>query len=63
MIISIESNFVLDLAFRQAEVAHVEQLIELAAMGRIKPAIPGCALFEPFETLVRRRKERNSDAR
>ena len=58
MIVLVESNFVLELAFRQRDVADAERLMDLAAQGRIRLAIPGCALFEPFETLIRRRKER-----
>lgn len=60
MIVLVESNFVLELAFRQQEVAHAERLMDLAAQKRIELAIPGCALFEPFETLIRRRKERKA---
>jgi hypothetical protein len=60
MIVLVESNFVLELAFRQEEVAHAERLMEFATQKRMKLVVPGCALFEPFETLVRRRKERNA---
>ena len=44
MILLVESNFVLELAFRQEQVANVERLIELAAQRRIELVIPGCAL-------------------
>jgi hypothetical protein len=60
MIVLVESNFVLELAFRQEEVAHAERLMEFATQKRMKLVVPGCALFEPFETLVRRRRERNA---
>lgn len=60
MIVLVESNFVLELAFRQQEVVHAERLMDFAAQKRIELVVPGCALFEPFETLVRRRKERNA---
>lgn len=60
MIVVVESNFVLELAFRQEEVVAAERLMTLAAENVIELAIPACALFEPFETLIRRRKERNA---
>jgi hypothetical protein len=63
MIVLVESNFVLELAFRQEEVAQTERLMELAAQRRIELVIPGCALFEPFETLIRRRQERRDTLR
>lgn len=59
MIVVVESNFVLELAFRQGEIAAVERIIELASKAEIELAIPACALFEPFETLVRRERKRN----
>lgn len=58
MNVIVESNFVLELAFQQEEVGPAEQLIAMAVSGAIELAVPACSLFEPFETLVRRRKER-----
>lgn len=58
MIVAVESNFVLELAFRQDEAKECEQLLALAAEGAITLAIPGCSLFEPYETLGRRTKHR-----
>lgn len=58
MIVIVESNFVLELAFQQEEVGPAEQIIALASNRKIELAVPACSLFEPFETLVRRRKER-----
>ena len=58
MIIVVETNFVLELAFRQAEAHECDRLIELAADGAIELVIPACSLFEPYETLVRRSKQR-----
>jgi hypothetical protein len=60
MIVIVESNFVLELAFRQEEIGEAERMMELAQAKAIELAVPACALFEPFETLVRRRKERNA---
>jgi hypothetical protein len=59
MIVVVESNFVLELAFRREEIAAAERIIELASRREIELAVPACALFEPFETLVRRERERN----
>jgi predicted nucleic acid-binding protein len=59
MIVVVESNFVLELALGQEEAAEAEFIVALAACNVIRLVIPGCALFEPFETLVRRRKARN----
>ncbi len=58
MIIVVETNFVLELAFRQSEACECDRLIELAADGSVELVIPACSLFEPYETLVRRSKER-----
>lgn len=60
MIVAVESNFVLEMALRQDEVADCERLIALAREGAIRLAIPACSLFEPYETLVRRRKQREA---
>lgn len=60
MIVVVESNFVIELAFRQEEVSEAERIMALASEKAIELAIPACALFEPFETLLRRRKERNA---
>jgi predicted nucleic acid-binding protein len=60
VIVAVESNFVLEMALRQDEVADCERLITLAREGSIRLAIPACSLFEPYETLVRRRKQREA---
>ena len=57
MIVVVESNFVLELAFAQEEAAEAK-IVALAEAKSIQLVIPGCALFEPYETVVRRRKER-----
>ena len=53
MIVVVESNFVIEFAFRQAEFAAAHQLMILAERGVIELVVPACALFEPYETLVR----------
>jgi len=59
MIVAVESNFVLELAFRQDEARECDDLLTLAAEGAITLAVPGCSLFEPYETLGRRTKHRD----
>lgn len=59
MIVVVESNFVLELAFRREEIAAVDRIMGWANRGQIELAVPACALFEPFEALVRRERERN----
>jgi predicted nucleic acid-binding protein len=58
MICGVESNFVLELAFRHEEAIHCTHLLTLAEQKAIQLVIPACALFEPYETLIRREKER-----
>jgi len=60
MILITETNFVLELAFRQDEVRECDRLVELAVDGTLELAVPACSLFEPYETLVRRSKARDS---
>jgi len=40
-----------------------ERIVNLAENHEIELAIPACALFEPYETLVRRRKQRAETVR
>ena len=63
MIVGVESNFVLELTFRQEEAAECTRILAFAEQKAIRLVIPACALFEPYETLVRRAKERNKVAR
>jgi hypothetical protein len=63
MIVVVESNFVIEFAFRQAEFADAEHIVILAEQRAIELAVPACALFEPYETLVRRRKQRAETVR
>jgi predicted nucleic acid-binding protein len=59
MIVLAESNFVLEAAFQQEECADVEKIVARAEAQLIELVIPACALTEPYETLIRRRKQRN----
>lgn len=60
MIVAVESNFVLELALRQEEAADADRIVKLAETSNIQLVIPACALFEPYETLVRRSKQRRA---
>ena len=58
MIVGVESNFVLELTLGQTEAGDCAQILNLAEQRAIQLVIPGCALFEPYETLIRHSKER-----
>jgi len=62
MIVLVESNFVIEFAQRQSEIADAERIVTLAEDRQIELAIPACALFEPYETLIRRKKQRSETA-
>jgi hypothetical protein len=49
MIVAAESNFVLELTFRQREAVECDRLIELAEKQVISLAMPACSLFEPYD--------------
>jgi predicted nucleic acid-binding protein len=59
MRVYVESNFPLELARRQEEVAEAEELLKLAEAGRIELILPAIALTEPFSTLLRYANERS----
>jgi predicted nucleic acid-binding protein len=63
MIVLVESNFVIEFAQRQAEIADAERIVTLAENREIELAIPACALFEPYETFIRRKKQRAETVR
>jgi len=54
----IESNFVLELAFLQEQSSSCEEILRLAEGAHIRLVVPAYALIEPYETLVRRRRDR-----
>jgi predicted nucleic acid-binding protein len=58
MIVLAESNFVLELAFQQEQSNEVEGIVALAEARRIELRIPACAFTEPYQTLIRRLRER-----
>jgi len=58
MNIYVESNFVLEFALRQAQFQSCENIITLCESGRACLVLPAFCLAEPFDTLVRRTKDR-----
>ncbi|WP_217429931.1 hypothetical protein [Rugamonas rubra] len=60
MIVYVESNFVLELAFMQEENAECEGILQLAEAGVVQLAMPAFSVGEPYETLVRRHRERRA---
>ncbi len=60
MIVYVETNFILEMAFQQSENEFCERIIEFAGNGRITLAIPAFSIGECYETSYRRKKERES---
>jgi predicted nucleic acid-binding protein len=58
VIVYVESNFVLELAFRQEDCKSCEELLDLAEAGMIKLVLPAYCLGEPYERIVRRDRQR-----
>lgn len=58
MIVYVESNFVLELAFMQEEHEYCEEIISLAEIGNIGLVLPAFSIGEPYEAWVRRSKRR-----
>jgi len=53
------ANFVIELAFQQEEATDAESIVTMAETARVELIVPAYALAEPYETLVRRKKERS----
>jgi hypothetical protein len=58
MIVYVESNFSLELAFEHEEVAHAAELLRLAEGRKVELVFPQFAVCEPFSTLNRYDNER-----
>jgi predicted nucleic acid-binding protein len=58
MIVYVESNFVLELAFLRAEHESCQSIIELAEADLIRFVLPAYSVGEPYEAWVRRAKNR-----
>jgi len=58
MIVYVESNFILELAYAQEGSESCEHILALAEAGRAIVAVPAFCLSEPYESWVRRSKQR-----
>lgn len=58
MIVYVESNFVLELAYLQEEHESCEEILKLAEEGRIEIVLPAYSVGEPYDSWVRRSKRR-----
>jgi predicted nucleic acid-binding protein len=58
VIVYVESNFVLELAFLQEEHHSCDGLITLAESHQIELVIPAFSIAEPYDVLVRRSRQR-----
>ncbi len=53
-----ETNFVLEMALQQEQYCDCEAIVRLCKERRINLIIPAYSLVEPYETLIRRHRER-----
>lgn len=60
MNIFVETNFVIEVALEQQEVAACEVLLQLAAEQRVRLLVPAYSFIEPHETFTRRHIDRES---
>lgn len=60
MIVYVESNFVLELAYLQEERESCSELLRLSESRAIRLAIPAFSIGEPYEAWVRRSKQKKS---
>lgn len=58
MNVYVESNFVLELALVQEQHESCEAILRLGETGQLRLVIPAYSLVEPYETLVRRHRQR-----
>lgn len=58
MIVYVESNFVLELAFLQEEYESCQDVLSLAESGEVDLVIPAFSVGEPYEVLIRRANRR-----
>ncbi len=59
MIVYVESNFVLELTFEQEQAASAATILALTETKQIKLVYPTFILSEPFESVMRERRERD----
>jgi hypothetical protein len=58
MIVYVESNFILELAYLQEESNHCEKILQLAEVGKVNLILPAFAIAEPFSAWVGRKRQR-----
>jgi predicted nucleic acid-binding protein len=58
MIVYVESNFILELAYLQEEHENCERILKLAEAKKIRLVVPAFALAEPFSAWVGRKRRR-----
>lgn len=58
MNVYIESNFILELALEQEQCSSCDAILSFAERGAIQLLLPAFSIAEPYETLMRRAKER-----
>jgi predicted restriction endonuclease len=56
----IESNFVLEQALSQAQSQNCENILALCESEQASLVLPAFCITEPYDTLVRRAKDRNA---
>lgn len=59
MIVYVESNFILELAYLQEDHENCGRILKLAEAGKIQLILPAFAIAEPFSAWVGRKKRRN----
>ena len=59
MIVYVETNFILEMAFLQEEYESCEEILSHAREHKINLVIPAFSIGEPYETWVRRRSKRS----
>jgi hypothetical protein len=60
MIVYVESNFVLELAYLQEEHESCQAIIGLAEAGTIELVLPAFSIGEPYDSWIRRYKDRRA---
>lgn len=60
MNIYVESNFVLEFAFLQEQSQSCENILELCESDQACLVLPAFSITEPYDTLIRRAKDRNA---
>jgi predicted nucleic acid-binding protein len=58
MILYVESNFILELAFLQSEHPVCTEILDAAAADTLTLVLPAFCISEPYDVLIRRKKQR-----